>query len=124
MSSQTTLLGRWGEAQVGEYLHKKGYRLIASGYRCRMGEIDLIAEKGGVLAFVEVKLRKNADFAAAREQVTPATQQRIRTTAAFFLSEHPEYGEYRCRFDVAEVYAPEGVQTRRPKICYYEQAFW
>ena len=110
MSSPTTLLGRWGEAQVAEYLHKKGYHLIA--------------RKGKELAFVEVKLRRDARFAAAREQVTPAKQRRIVAAAQFFLAEHPECGEYRCRFDVAEVYAPEGVQTQRPDIRYYEHAFW
>ncbi len=124
MSSPTTLLGRWGEAQAAGYLHRHGYRLIASGYRCRMGEIDLIARRGNVLAFVEVKLRRNAKFATAREQVTPVKQRRIVTAAKCFLAQHPEWGEYHCRFDVAEVYAPQGVQTQRPEIHYYEQAFW
>lgn len=124
MSSETTLLGRWGEAQVAEYLHKKGYRLIATGYRCRMGEIDLIARKGQFLAFVEVKLRRDDHFATAREQVTTAKQRKILVTAEHFLSQHPEMGEYRCRFDVAEVYAPEGLNTRKPEIRYYEHAFW
>ena len=124
MSSETTLLGRWGEAQVAEYLHKKGYRLIASGYRCRMGEIDLIARKGPYLAFVEVKLRRDAKFATAREQVTAAKQRKILVTAEHFLSQHPEMGEYLCRFDVAEVYAPEGTKTLKPEIHYYEHAFW
>lgn len=124
MSSETTLLGRWGEAQVAEYLHKKGYRLIASGYRCRMGEIDLIARKGPYLAFVEVKLRRDAKFATAREQVTAAKQRKILVTAEHFLAQHPEMGEYRCRFDVAEVYAPEGTKTLKPEIHYYEHAFW
>ena len=124
MSSETTLLGRWGEAQVAEYLHKKGYRLIASGYRCRMGEIDLIARKGQFLVFVEVKLRRDAKFATAREQVTTAKQRKILVTAEHFLSQHPEMGEYHCRFDVAEVYAPEGLNTSKPEIRYYEHAFW
>ena len=120
---RSNLLGAWGEALAAEYLRKKHYRILASGYRCRMGEIDLIAQKGDLLAFVEVKLRKSAAFAAAREQVTPAKQRRIRTTAEYFLAEHPEYGEYRCRFDVAEVYAPQGTATRKPEIHYYEDAF-
>jgi putative endonuclease len=124
MSSTTTLLGRWGEEQVGKYLRKQGYRLLASGYRCRMGEIDLIAQKRDVLAFVEVKLRKNADFAPALEQVTPAKQRRIRTTAAFYLAQNAALAELHCRFDVAEVYAIEGAQTRKPEIRYYENAFW
>ena len=124
MSSDAALLGRWGEKQAAGYLHQKGYRLLAAGYRCRMGEIDLIAQKGRELTFVEVKLRRNANFAEPREQVTAAKQRRILLAARHFLAQHPEYGEHYCRFDVAEVYAPDGVQTAKPEIRYYEHAFW
>ena len=124
MSSDAALLGRWGEKQAAGYLHQKGYRLLAAGYRCRMGEIDLIAQKGRELAFVEVKLRRNARFAEPREQVTAAKQRRILLAARNFLAQHPEYGEYYCRFDVAEVYTPDGLQTAKPEIRYYEHAFW
>lgn len=124
MSSDAALLGRWGEKQAAGYLHQKGYRLLAAGYRCRMGEIDLIAQKGRELAFVEVKLRRNANFAEPREQVTAAKQRRILLAARNFLAQHPEYGEHYCRFDVAEVYAPDGLQTTKPEIRYYEHAFW
>lgn len=124
MSSDAALLGRWGEKQAAGYLHQKGYRLLAAGYRCRMGEIDLIAQKGRELAFVEVKLRRNANFAEPREQVTAAKQRRILLAARHFLAQHPEYGEHYCRFDVAEVYAPDGLQTAKPEIRYYEHAFW
>ena len=124
MSSDAALLGRWGEKQAAGYLHQKGYRLLAAGYRCRMGEIDLIAQTGRELAFVEVKLRRNANFAEPREQVTAAKQRRILLAARHFLAQHPEYGEHYCRFDVAEVYAPDGVQTAKPEIRYYEHAFW
>lgn len=124
MSSDAALLGRWGEKQAAGYLHQKGYRLLAAGYRCRMGEIDLIAQKGRELAFVEVKLRRNARFAEPREQVTAAKQRRILLAARNFLAQHPEYGEHYCRFDVAEVYAPDGLHTAKPDIRYYEHAFW
>ena len=124
MSSDAALLGRWGEKQAAGYLHQKGYRLLAAGYRCRMGEIDLIAQKGRELAFVEVKLRRNARFAEPREQVTAAKQRRILLAARNFLAQHPEYGEHYCRFDVAEVHAPDGLQTAKPEIRYYEHAFW
>lgn len=124
MSSDAAHLGRWGEKQAAGYLHQKGYRLLAAGYRCRMGEIDLIAQKGRELAFVEVKLRRNARFAEPREQVTAVKQRRILLAARNFLAQHPEYGEHYCRFDVAEVYAPDGLQTAKPEIRYYEHAFW
>ena len=124
MSAQTSLLGRWGEALVGKWLQRHGYTLLASGYRCRMGEIDLIAKKGNMLAFVEVKLRKDARFSTAKEQVTPAKHRRIHTTAQFYLAQNPSLADYFCRFDVAEVYAPQGMETEKPKINYLENAFW
>ena len=66
---RNNLAGAWGEAKAAEYLRKKGYKLVAAGYRCRFGEIDLIVADRHFLVFVEVKLRKTADFAAAREFV-------------------------------------------------------
>lgn len=116
-----TLLGCWGEAQAAAYLRTRGYTLEASGYRCRFGEIDLIASRGEILAFVEVKLRKNSAFASPREFVDGRKQQRIRTTAECYLAETGSL--LQPRFDVAEVYAPEGTDTADPVITYYENAF-
>ena len=61
------LTGPWGEALAAEYLRKKHYRIEAMNYRTRLGEIDIIAADRRYLIFCEVKLRKSADFAAARE---------------------------------------------------------
>mgnify|MGYP000133353102 FL=1 len=61
------LLGPWGEAAAAAYLRKKGFRIEAMNYRTRLGEIDIIAADRRYLIFCEVKLRKSADFAAARE---------------------------------------------------------
>lgn len=115
------LLGPWGEEQAARYLRRRGWRIEASNYRCRQGEIDLIARRFGVLAFVEVKTRKDAAFAQAREFVTAAKQQRILTAAALYLAGRGE--ELQPRFDVIEVYAPEGTETRRPRIVHIENAF-
>ncbi|MBR1781668.1 MAG: YraN family protein [Oscillospiraceae bacterium] len=124
MSGDTSLLGKWGEEQVARYLRVRGYTVLAAGFRCRMGEIDLIVRRRELVAFVEVKLRKNADFARALEQVTRSKQRRIITTAKVYLAQHPELADCPCRFDVAEVYAPQGTDTRRPEIRYLENAFW
>lgn len=115
------LLGRWGEERVADYLRARGWTLAAAGWRCRFGEIDLIAEKDGYLAFVEVKLRKSAAFAPARAAVDLRKQEKLRTTAEFYLSRYPT--ALQPRFDVAEVYAPEGMNTRSPEIYYIEDAF-
>ena len=115
------LLGPWGEALAAEYLRRKGYYIVTGNYRCRFGEIDLIARDRKTLVFVEVKLRKNADFAQAREFVDYRKQQRLRTTASMYLSRYPT--TLRARFDVIEIYAPQGMDTKKPVINHLEDAF-
>ena len=115
------MTGAWGENLAAEYLRKKHYRIVAAGYRSRFGEIDLIAQNRKFLVFVEVKLRKTDSFAMAREYVNAAKQNRIRTTAALYLSENPT--QLQPRFDVIEIYAPQGTETVRPVINHMEDAF-
>lgn len=115
------LTGAWGEAMAAEYLRKKKYSIVASGYRCRFGEIDLIASNKKYLVFVEVKLRKSNRFAQAAEYVDRYKQNKLRNTASLYLSEHPT--GLQPRFDVIEIYAPEGTDTFRPEICHWEDAF-
>ena len=114
------LLGAWGKEQAANYLRRRGWRILGLNYRCRYGEIDIIAKKRSVLAFVEVKLRKNADYGAAREFVTRAKQERLLTTAQLWLSENP--GNDQPRFDVIEVYAPQGMEGP-VRIHHIENAF-
>ena len=118
---RSNLLGAWGEALAAEYLRRKRYKILASGYRCRFGEIDLIAASRTYLVFVEVKLRKSPDFAAAREYVDVRKQDRLRAAASMYLAQNPT--NLRCRFDVIEIYAPEGLNTARPEIYHMEDAF-
>ena len=115
------LTGAWGEALAAEYLRKKHYRIVASGYRSRFGEIDLIAEDRKYLVFVEVKLRKNDRFASAFEYVHRRKQDQIRVTASMYLSENPT--RLQPRFDVIEIYAPLGMDTPEPQIIHLEDAF-
>ena len=115
------LTGAWGEALAAAYLRKKHYKILASGYHCRFGEIDLIASDRKHLVFVEVKLRKNSNFAAASDYVDRRKQDRIRMTASIYLSQFPT--TLQPRFDVIEVYAPEGRATLQPKIHHLEDAF-
>ena len=106
---------------ASEYLRRKHYKPVAAGYRCRFGEIDLIMKDRKYLVFVEVKLRKNAKFAQALEYVDQRKQDRIRVTASLFLSQNPT--NLQPRFDVVEIYAPDGPQTRNPEIYHLEDAF-
>ncbi len=114
-------LGQWGEALVARDLETKGWTILERNYRCRFGELDIVAAREGVLAFVEVKLRRGSSFAPARAFVTADKQRRLRAAAELYLQEHP--GQLQPRFDVAEVYAPQGQETARPAITYIESAF-
>lgn len=116
------LLGRWGEALAAERLRSMGYQVIGAGYHCRFGEIDLIATTDKYLCFIEVKLRKDASFAPGRAAVDWRKQKKLRTTAQYYLAEHPEQ-TLQPQFDVAEIYAPQGMETRDPEFYYWENAF-
>ena len=78
---KNNLSGAWGEALAAEYLRKKRYTLVAAGYHCKFGEIDLIVKDRKHLVFVEVKLRKSPKFAQALEYVDRRKQDRLRITA-------------------------------------------
>lgn len=105
---ENNLLGAWGEDQAAAYLRRKGWTLLGLNYRCRFGEIDIIARKGRYLAFVEVKLRKSDRYGQAREFVTAAKQRRLMAAAELWLSQNPT--DLQPRFDVIEVYAPRGME--------------
>ena len=118
---RSKLSGAWGEAVAAEYLRRKHYQIVAAGYSCKFGEIDLVVQNRKYLIFVEVKLRKSADFAVAREYVDRRKQDRIRMTASIYLSQNPT--TLQPRFDVVEIYAPEGTATVHPEIYHMEDAF-
>ena len=100
---RTQLLGAMGEAAAADWLRKKKWKILAMNYRCRFGEVDIIARDGDELVFVEVKLRKTGGYAPAAEYVTYAKQQKLRLAAESWLAENG-LEDPPCRFDVAEVY--------------------
>lgn len=118
---RNNIVGAWGEALAADFLQKKHYKLVATNYHSRFGEIDLIVCDRKYLVFVEVKLRKSDRFARAAEFVDYRKQNRLRATAELYLAENPS--ALQPRFDVIEIYAPEGTATVRPKINHLEDAF-
>ena len=95
--------GARGEALAASYLEARDYTVLERNYRCRSGEIDLIARRGSRLAFVEVKTRKNTLRGEPREFVTAAKQCRLHKAALHYLMCHPEAENLLLRFDVAEI---------------------
>lgn len=114
-------LGKWGEELVAEDLKRRGWKILERNWRCRFGELDIVAEKGGVLAFVEVKLRKNDRYGSAGAFVTADKQRKLRMAAESFLQRYPS--KLQPRFDVAQVYAPVGELAEKSTISYIENAF-
>ena len=114
-------IGAWGERKAASYLRLHGYKIVCMNYSCRQGEIDVIAENRKYIVFVEVKLRKTSDHGEAREFVTYSKQRRIITAAQLYLQQHES--EKQPRFDVIEIYAPEGMESRRLTIRHIEDAF-
>ena len=122
MSGQESrLLGRWGESLAAEELRRQGCEILAAGWRCRFGEIDLIVRDDRYLCFVEVKLRRSDAYGRAGEFVDRRKQEKLRTSAQLYLAEHPT--EFQPRFDVVEVYAPQGLDTRQPLVRWLKNAF-
>lgn len=116
----TKSIGTAGEAFVAKYLRKKGYTLLASQWRCRFGELDLVAkDKRGTICFVEVKLRSEGAIGLPREFVDSRKQSRLRTAAQAYLSTHEI--DAPARFDVAEVYTDQ--EHRITRMEYLEDAF-
>ncbi len=113
--------GDWGEALAAEYLEARGCRIVEKEWRCRLGEIDLIAEKDGMILFVEVKLRSNLRYGMPREYVTAKKQEKLRAAALLYLSMHGL--DVPARFDVAEVYTDAHHNASRTRIAYIENAF-
>lgn len=119
--TDTNVLGKWGEEKVAQWLEARDGVILNRRWRCIYGELDLVAAWGEYLCLVEVKLRKNDRFAPARAFVTKKKQEKLRATAQLYLTENET--ALQPRFDVAEVYAPQGVDTKAPEIIYWENAF-
>ena len=84
-------LGALGEEKAAEYLQGKGYRIVARHFTHRIGEIDIVAAKGGSIIFVEVKTRTNNRFGAPEESIGWSKQEKLRRTANVYMLQHKLY---------------------------------
>ena len=102
------LTGDKGERKIARMYFFKGYRIIARNFSCRYGELDIVAQKGNTVVIIEVKTRKNDNYAAAKDFVDYNKQSKIRKTADLFLQQNT-LCDCTIRFDVAEVYTGNGI---------------
>lgn len=78
--------GNIGEKVAADFLRRKGYRILETNFRCRTGEIDIVAEKGGFLVFIEVRSKTNLEFGAPEESLTAAKKERLVNTALAYIT--------------------------------------
>jgi len=112
--SARSLLGAEGERAAAEFLEARGYRIVERNYRTRRGEIDLIAQEGRTLVFVEVKARLNDRFGGPGAAITPAKQARLARLAQHYLLKR-RLGDRPCRFDVVLIWGDDP-KTRRIEL--------
>jgi len=105
--------GAAAEAIAASFLAAHGLLIVQRNYRCRGGEIDLIARDGATLVFVEVRLRRNRDFGTAAESITAAKRRRLRLAARHYLARLGR--EPACRFDAVllDALATENIEWLR-----------
>jgi putative endonuclease len=112
--SARTVIGSEGERAAAEFLEARGYRILDRNYRTRLGEIDLVAEEGRILVFVEVKVRLNDRFGGPAAAITSAKQARIARLAQQYVMSR-RLGERPCRFDVVLIWGDDP-KTRRIEL--------
>ena len=119
MVSRTKDLGKWGEKVASEYLIKTGYQVLDRNVRTEYGEIDLIAEQGCVLVFVEVKTRQSSTYGYPEESITRLKIDHMIASAEAYLQTIPDY-EGDWRIDVVAVEINE--LDNQPVITHFPNA--
>ncbi len=118
MSRRRVILGKTGEDLACRELQRRGYAILDRRYRCRDGELDIVARDGGTLVFVEVKARQDRAFGGAAHAVTGLKQRTLARVALHYVSRHRIAG-CPCRFDVVAIQLEAG----EPTIEVFQNAF-
>jgi putative endonuclease len=118
MTEPRQAVGKAGEEAAVQYLRQHGYRILERNYRCRYGEIDLIARDGSMLAFVEVKTRRSQKYGPPAAAVTFQKQRHLIKASQTYLMQRKKTDE-TCRFDVVTV----DMEAQHPHIELIKDAF-
>ena len=108
-------VGRLGERLAAKFLRRRGYHIIETNFRCRGGEIDIIARQRDCLVFIEVRTRSSSSFGSPEESITQAKRSRLIFTALTYISSHNKLPE-QWRIDVVAVEVDAQGQAKRIEI--------
>ncbi len=122
MTTSRKSLGRLGEELTARALQARGLHIRERNWRCPVGELDIVAEEGDVLVFVEVKTRRGKEFGVPEEAVTPTKRAKLIELAATFVQQSGWQGDYR--IDVAAVELTPGGKLLRLDIIQNAVGEW
>lgn len=95
--------GAYYEQLAAEYLKQQGYIIMERNFRCKLGEVDIIALHHNTLVFIEVKYRARADWGQPSDAVNRQKQMRISNVASYYVYTHKQFANHNCRFDVVSI---------------------
>ncbi len=120
MSARRSRLGAHWESIAAKYLQRNGLTIIERGYRCRLGELDLVCHDGSSLVVVEVRARATTAYANALDSVSRSKREKIVKAARHSLMLHPQWFQSALRFDVIAI---DGIDTNEPRLDWHRNAF-
>lgn len=120
MPDSRKALGSKGEKLAVKFLKRKGYKIIQHNYRCRLGEIDIVAEYDGAVIFVEVRTKRTEEFGIPQSSITAAKRSQVSKAALYYIMEKKLLGR-SCRFDVIAI--TFSTDSHKPQIEHIENAF-
>jgi putative endonuclease len=120
VSSNSRVAGLGWESKAAAYLTERGLKILERGYRCRLGELDIVGSDDGTLVIVEVKARRRTSKGTALETVGSAKQQKIVCATRHFLMRNPHWFSRPIRFDVVAI---DEIDTDEPKLNWVKNAF-
>jgi putative endonuclease len=120
MTSPHAAKGHHWENEASTYLRAQGLSVIARGYRCRQGELDIVLSDGSSLVVCEVRARSSRALVSAKESVDRRKRARILQATRHFLMRHPQYHDRSLRFDVIAI---DAIDTANPRIEWIKSAF-
>jgi putative endonuclease len=118
--SGTLAAGRAWEVAAADFLSAQGLAILERGYRCRLGELDLVCRDDETLVIVEVRARANTDRGRAVETVDARKRRKIVNATRHFLMRHPAWFERTVRFDVIAI---DAIETDEPRLSWIKGAF-